>query len=94
MSTNKPQFNVRLDPAIAEAIEAYCENSGTIKGKLVERMWQQFTLSGPDGVPSVCSNLEKYILRGIQEKDVSSFYKLYQALQKNLLTHFEERESG
>lgn len=90
MSTNKPQFNVRLDPAIADAIEAYCERTGTIKGKLVERMWQQFTLSGPDGIPSICSNLEKYILGGILEKDVSSFYKLYKILQKALQDKLEE----
>jgi hypothetical protein len=90
MATNKPQFNVRLDPAIAEEIEAYCDSSGTIKGKLVERLWQQFTLSGSDGVPSVCANLESYVLRGIQQKDISSFYKLYTALHKALSEKFEE----
>jgi hypothetical protein len=44
MSTTKPQFNCRLDPAIDKEIDDYTRVTGVAKGKLVESLWNFYNM--------------------------------------------------
>lgn len=90
MATSKPQFNVRLDPHVAAAIEQHCQTTGTIKGKLVERMWDRFRLGGPTGLTDACAALESYVVPGVTDRDSAPLYKLYVALQRAFTTRLKE----
>jgi hypothetical protein len=90
MATNKPQFNVRLDPAAYTAIDSYATSSGIPRGRLVERMWERFQLTSHIAIQEVCDHLEAFVVRGVPQRDSAPLYKLMLALQRAFKDQLQE----
>lgn len=81
MPTNKPQFNVYLDPGVHQEIDQHATRIGAKKGKLVESMWRFFNLRD---LPGLHDKLAAKVSNGLVEKERSEILQLFRLLQRTV----------
>lgn len=78
MPTDKPQFNVYLDPAIAKEISSYAERQGFKRGKLVETLWKVYQMRD---LQRLYNKMALHVTKGVSDSDKAVLYKIYQLLK-------------